>query len=139
MARMIDGTPAMTKTLPMRKPGAFDHARPIQQWAKSWPPVYQQYLDALRAGRPEGATREFVRILQLHSHFPVERIAAALERAVALCCWSADGVEQLVRQDVGPIPASVPLDPAVLARLPDIEIPLPDLARFDQLLAEVPA
>jgi hypothetical protein len=122
-----------------RKPGAFEHARPIQQWAKRWPAIYQQYLDALRAARSDGATREFVRILQLHTRFPAETIATALERALALRCWSADGVEQLVRQEVAPSHASTALDPAVLARLPEVDIPLPDLHCFDQLLSEVPA
>jgi transposase len=122
-----------------RKPGAFEHARPIQQWAKRWPAIYQQYLDALRAARSDGATREFVRILQLHTRFPAETIATALERALALRCWSADGVEQLVRQEVAPSHASTAMDPAVLARLPEVDIPLPDLHCFDQLLSEVPA
>jgi hypothetical protein len=112
---------------------------PIQQWAKRWPAIYQQYLDALRAARSDGATREFVRILQLHTRFPAETIATALERALALRCWSADGVEQLVRQEVAPSHASTALDPAVLARLPEVDIPLPDLHCFDQLLGEVPA
>jgi transposase len=122
-----------------RKPGAFDHARPIQQWAKQWPAVYHSYLDALRAARPDGATREFVRILQLHTHFPADRIATALERALCLHCWSADGVEQLVRQDTAPSPPSAPWGHDVLAHLPQIDIPVPDLHRFDQLLGEVPA
>jgi hypothetical protein len=77
--------------------------------------------------------------LQLHGQFSVEAITAALERVLALRCWSADGVEQVVRQGAVPIPASVPLDPAVLTRFPAIDIPLPDLHGYDQLLAEVPA
>jgi hypothetical protein len=45
---------------------------------------------------------------------------------------SAAPVEQLTN-------ASLALDPAVLARLPEVDIPLPDLHCFDQLLGEVPA
>jgi transposase len=120
-----------------RKPGAFDHARPIQHWAKTWPPIYQQYLDALRAGRTEGATREFVRILQLHTRFPSEVLAAALERALALACWSADAVEQLAHQASQPGRPVVSLDATLLQRLPEVAIPLPDLQRFDQLLGAV--
>jgi hypothetical protein len=73
------------------------------------------------------------------ARFPAETIATALERALALRCWSADGVEQLVRQEAAPSHASTALDPAVLARLPEVDIPLPDLHCFDQLLGEVPA
>jgi hypothetical protein len=120
-----------------RKPGAFDHARPMQQWAKTWPPVYAEYLAALRAGRPDGATREFVHILQLHTRFPTDVIAAALTRALSLRCWSADGVEQLVRQGLLPQRSPTAVDPALLARLPAVDIPVPDLRRFDQLLEGV--
>jgi hypothetical protein len=120
-----------------RKPGAFDHARPMQQWAKTWPAIYGEYLEALRTARPEGATREFVRILQLHTRFPTEIIAAVLTRAMTLDCWSADGIEQLVRQELAPTQPSAIVEPGVLARLPAIDIPLPDLHRFDQLLTEV--
>jgi hypothetical protein len=119
------------------KPGAFDHARPIQQWAKRWPPIYRTYLEALRTARPEGATREFVRILQLHTRFSPEVLAAALERALALCCWSVDGVEQLARQALLPDDTPTSVDPALLAQIPSVEIPLPDLGRFNQLLGEV--
>lgn len=120
-----------------RKPGAFEQARPIQQWAKTWPPIYRQYLEALRAARPEGATREFVRILQLHTRFSLEVIATALERAVALHCWSVDAIEQLARQELLPVPLPATDDPTLLSHLPPVEIPLPDLRPFDQLLGEV--
>ena len=77
-----------------RKPGAFDLARPIQQWASTGRRSIVDYLAALRQARPEGATREFVRILQLHARYAPDALAAALEQALALSCWSADGVEQ---------------------------------------------
>jgi transposase len=84
-----------------RKPGAFSLARPIQQWAQQWPPIYRTYLQALQQARPERATREFVRILQLHTRYPGAVLATALEQALALGCWSADGVEYLAHQPCG--------------------------------------
>jgi transposase len=122
-----------------RKPGAFDLARPIRRWAERWPPIYHRYLAALRQARPDGATREFVRILQLHVRYEADVVATALGRAFALSCWSADGVEQLARQVLAP-PISPPSDstpPAALTHLPQVSIPLPDLRRFDVLLQEV--
>ncbi|MGI8913769.1 MAG: Mu transposase domain-containing protein [Chloroflexota bacterium] len=125
-----------------RKAGAFELARPIQQWEKRWPPVYRQYLEALRRARPEGATREFVRILQLHARYAPDVLKAALERALALGCWSADSVEQLARQALQPAlpPTAINLaaSPA-LTHLADVVIPLPDLQRYALLLAEVQA
>ena len=122
-----------------RKAGAFELARPIQQWEKAWPPVYRQYLAALRQARPEGATREFVRILQLHARYAPDVLTAALERALILGGWSADSVEQLVHQalePVTPITLALVVSPAP-SPLADVVIPLPDLQRYAPLLAEV--
>jgi hypothetical protein len=122
-----------------RKPGAFDLARPIQQWAPHWPPLYHTYFAALAQARPQDARRECVRILQLHARYGGPAVAAALERAQGLCCWSADGVEQLVHQQRGgPLPTSVvdlQASPA-LAPLAQVQIPLPDLQVFALLGAE---
>jgi transposase len=123
-----------------RKPGALDLARPIQQWAPHWPPSYRTYLAALQQARPAEARREWVRVLQLHARYGEAAVAAALERAQGLCCWSADGVEQLVQQGRHPLlPASVVDLQAspTLAPLAQVQIPLPDLQRFDLLVAEV--
>ena len=121
------------------KPGAFEHARPIQVWAREWPPVYREYLEALKAARPEGAIREFVRVLQLHTRYSSEVLALALERALALSCWSVDGVEQLARQSLElPVSQDVGAGLVPIEHLPQIQIPLPDLTRFERLLdAEV--
>jgi transposase len=123
-----------------QKPGAFDLARPIQRWAREWPPIYHQYLAALRHARPESATREFVRILQLHARYEGAAVAAALERALALECWSADGVEQCLQLACAPGVAAATLDLAAvpgLAPLVAVQIPLPDLTAFSRLLPEV--
>ncbi len=120
-----------------KKPGAFEHARPIRAWEREWPPVYRRYLEALKIARPEDATREFVRVLQLHTRHSEAVLAPALERALTLSCWSADGVEQLARQAMEPPLAARPIelgDSPALAHLTEIRIPLPDLAGFERLL-----
>lgn len=120
-----------------RKPGGFDLARPMQQWARTWPPIYERYLAALRQARPDDATREFVRILQLHARYEAELIASALDHALALGCWSADGVEQCLLQRRLPTRPPVAVDLAAASVLTQIAIPLPDLQRFAALLPEV--
>jgi transposase len=125
-----------------RKPGAFEHARPIQQWARTWPPIFRQYLAALRQARPAGATREFIRILQLRRCASEEELATALEHALARACFSAEGVEQLVRQALLPAMPTTLLDLAAtptLAPLDQVHIPLPDLQQFERLLEEFPS
>ena len=122
-----------------RKPGAFSLARPMQQWAQQWPAIYRTYLQALQQARPERATREFVRILQLHTRYPGALLAAALGQALTLGCWSADGVEYLAHQASLPeenVPAAH-TSTALLGHLPEIPIPLPNLAGFDALLQGV--
>ena len=50
-----------------QRPGAFEHARPLGAWRKTWPPVYEQLLAQLRATWPEGrGVREFIQVLKLH-------------------------------------------------------------------------
>jgi hypothetical protein len=124
------------------KPGAFDLTRPIQRWRTTWPLVYEQYLTALRQARPPDATREFVRVLQLHARYGPEQIAAALTQALQLRCWSAEAVELLVRQaSEVPLP-TVALDlraSRTLAPLAAVTIPLPDLSAFDHLVTLVAA
>jgi hypothetical protein len=124
-----------------RKPGGFDGARPIQYWRTTWPPIYEDYLAGLRQARPADATREFVRILQLHARYRPEAIAAALEQALPLACWSADAVEVLIRQAANPAPVASALDLTAvprLAPLATVTIPMPDLHAFDQLLTPTP-
>jgi hypothetical protein len=108
-------------------------------WSANQEPLTWPGRSALRRARPEGATREFVRILQLHVRYEVDVLATALERALALGCWSADGVEQLVRQALAPEsllrPAAAVIGPCT--PFPEMAIPLPDLHRFDGLLREV--
>ncbi len=125
-----------------RKPGAFDLARPIQQWSAQWPPIYHTYLDALQQARPREARREFVRILQLYARYTPEVLAAALERAYGMRCWSADGVEHLVHQELDAPPPATTIDltavgTPTLMRLAQIQIALPDPHRFDCLFEEV--
>jgi transposase len=121
-----------------RKPGGFEGARPIQYWRATWPSIYEDYLAALRRERPAEATREFVRILQLHARYRPEAMAAALEQALRLTCWSADAVEVLIRQAADPAAVASTLDLAVaprLAPLAVVTIPVPDLRAFDHLLS----
>jgi hypothetical protein len=124
-----------------RKPGGFEGARPIQHWRATWPPIYEDYLAALRRERPTEATREFVRVLQLHARYRPEAIAAALEQAVALACWSADAVEVLIRQAADPATTASALDLTAVPRLAPlaaVTIPVPDLQAFDRLLTPAP-
>jgi hypothetical protein len=121
-----------------RRPGAWEQAKPIQEWRQSWPEVYDRYLAALRERLSRSqATREFVRVLRLREDYPEAIIAQALEQALSGHCYNADGVKQLVLCLVEPPGPTTPLGEA--SRLfPDVGPVLwPELEQFDRLLHRV--
>ncbi len=119
-----------------QRPGAWEQAKPIQEWRQHWPPVYDRYLDALRKRLTVSqATREFVHILRLHEDYPEAVIAQALEQALSGHCYSADGVKQLVLRQVEPPCPTAPLEQAQLP-FPDIgPVAWPEVKQFDRLLS----
>jgi transposase len=118
-----------------QRPGAFDQAKPIQEWQKRWPEVYNCYLAALREHlSTTEAIRQFVCILRLHESYSEELIAQALEQALAAHCFSVDGVKQLIQRLTEP---TQPAEPLNLAHWPDlnrVQVSWPDMSQFDRLL-----
>lgn len=121
-----------------QRPGAWEQAKPIQEWRQSWPEVYDRYLAALRERLSRSqATREFVRILRLHEEYSETLIAQALEEALTGHCYSADGVKQLLLRLVEPPRPTIPLQ-AAQRLFPDLGPVLwPEMSQFDRLLNSV--
>lgn len=121
-----------------RRPGAFDHAKPIRRWRESWPPVYERVLARLRAQWPDGrGVREFVRVLKLHQDHPADLIAQAIEQALEYGCAHADGVKLCLHQLMNP---ETPVSPLDLVRWPElvtVGTQTPDLQCYDRLLERV--
>jgi transposase len=121
-----------------RRPGAFDHAKPIRRWRESWPPVYERLLAHLRAQWPDGrGVREFVRVLKLHQDQPADLIAQAIEQALEYGCAHADGVKLCLHQLMNP---ETPVSPIDLVRWPElvaVGTQTPDLQCYDRLLERV--
>jgi len=120
-----------------QRPGAWEQAKPIQEWRQSWPEIYDRYLAALRERLSTSqATREFVRVLRLHEDYSETIIAQALEEALSGHCYSADGVKQLVLRLAEPPCPTKPLEDAQRF-FPDVEPVLwPELGQFDRLLGD---
>lgn len=118
-----------------QRPGAFQHAKPLRQWRATWPAVYERLLAELQRQYPGGpGVRHFIRVLQLHQHYPADLIEQAVSQALAYPCPNADGVELCLRQLLQPelLPAS--LDVSHNPKLHGIgEQPLA-LNRYNQLL-----
>jgi transposase len=118
-----------------QRPGAFDHAKPVRRWRKTWPPVYERLLKHLRDKWPEGkGVREFVRILKLHQDHPADEIAAAVTQALTYGCGHFDGVRICLRQLTDP---EVPIPVIDLAQWPElvgVGAQAVDLGCYDLLL-----
>ncbi len=99
-----------------QRPGAFEHAKPVRQWRRTWPDLYNQLLDRLVADRPSGAgVREFIQILKLHRTHPAKQVEEAVRMAIEYGSAHADGVRlclhQLTVEEVAITPLA--LDPGV--------------------------
>jgi hypothetical protein len=117
-----------------QRPRAFAHAQAIREWRRTWPPVFDVYLEALKARYTSSeATRRFVEILKLGEQYTERQVAAAMEEALARGCMDATDVCELLRratEKCAPAAVSLVDYPALAA----IQVKVPDLHRFDQLL-----
>jgi len=112
------------------KPAALDHAPVYRDW--HLPPAFADLRRDLeqRLG-VRTAARQYIRVLQLLAHHPVERVQQALlacrgQAAVDAATVSA-AVERLRSDMALSLPCDIPLSPTV---------PRPDLARFNLLLSQ---
>jgi len=114
-----------------RKPHAVSHAAVISQL----PPIYAIVRDQLCGARPDGY-RDFAALLLLHREFPAEDVVAALTEAHARACLHVSAVRQILLNRT----AAIPIGPvSVPAPLAPIQIPPPDLRRYDTLRGEASA
>jgi hypothetical protein len=78
-----------------RKPGAFDHARPLQGW--ELPACFATLRARLEAERDGEGTREFIRVLLLLERHPLDRLTAAVEAGLRARAHSRDAIAQFLR------------------------------------------
>jgi transposase len=113
-----------------RRPAALDHAPVLRDW--QLPASFTQLRDALekRHGKTAGP-RHFVRVLQLLSEQPMDRVQTVVEACLAQDDIDAERIAAQVRQragrDVTPKIEAIPLC--------QYQVPRPQLSRYDQLLS----
>jgi transposase len=118
-----------------RKPGALDHSPVFRDW--SLPACFDSFRAALeeRHGSMAGA-RRFVEVLQLLAEHPLTRVRQAVEECARAQFVNAGAVIERTRtlaaigaltHDLAPRADS----PAAAV----VQVPIPDLSRFDQLLS----
>jgi hypothetical protein len=114
-----------------RKPGALDHSPVFRDWGL--PACFADFRAELE--RIHGAmvgSRRFVRILQLLGEHPMTRVGRAIEACRRDHLHSAEAVIQRVRSLATIEAAATPVEAAAA---PQVDVPLPDLGRFNQLLS----
>jgi transposase len=119
-----------------KKPGALDHAPVFRDW--KLPACFAEMRAELE--RLHGAmngSRRFVRVLQLLGEHPMSRVSQAIDACLRDHLQSADAVIQRTRS-LAAIEAAKHEAPATPCEPPTaawIDVPLPDLSRFNQLLS----
>jgi transposase len=76
-----------------RKPGALDHARPLEDW--QLPVCFNTYRRCLEAHRDNG-TKEYIQILLLLKKYSIRQIAKAITRALNYRIYSYDAILQFL-------------------------------------------
>jgi transposase len=82
-----------------RKPGALDHARPLEGW--ELPECFVALRRRLEAERDGEGTREFIRVLRLLEKHSLARLTSAVEQGLRVRAHTRDAVAQflLPRED----------------------------------------
>jgi transposase len=81
----------------LRRPQAFESARPIKQWRKEWPECLEKLLRHFcqKQGQTKG-TKDFIRVLLFFKEHDEREVISAVGEAVSANVSSSDSVEQLL-------------------------------------------
>jgi transposase len=114
-----------------RKPAALDHAPVYRDW--QLPPAFALLRADLEArlGKATGA-RQYIRVLQLLSTHPMERLAAA----ITVCRKRGHVDARLIRTAVERLASDIAMSLSHSSPPVAVTIPLPDLSRFNRLLSQ---
>lgn len=115
--------------------GAFESARPIRQWRKSWPEEYETMLSILRRRQGDNkGTRDFVCILQLHGEYPAHRVEEAVSEAIRCHSYQVETVRHLLHCQSESRGRVSPLESDLIPGITDRPESRYDLSHYDQLL-----
>lgn len=121
-----------------RKPGSLDHAPVFRDW--SLPACFADLRARLERQHGTGAgARQYARVLQLLAEHHLARLSNAIETCLREQIDTAEAVIRRTRA-LAAIEAAKrpgPPTPPGLSTSTQVDVPLPDLSRFDQLLGGV--
>lgn len=114
-----------------RKPGAMSYAWALKQ--NVLPPVWLQYLDALR-NTHRHAEKEFIQTLRLLRQIPSEYVQEALRQSMEMGVHGYDVVHSFASRLAESKRVVRPLDTKTLQRLPEVPIAAPLTSHYNRLL-----
>jgi hypothetical protein len=110
-----------------QRPMAFNSARPIRQWRKSWPQALNTLLERFCRGQGETkGIKDFIVVLMFYRDYTAGEIEAAVLLAIENNISTSDGVRHLLSY-TGDADTTI----APLASWPSL--PPPDIAVYGQL------
>jgi transposase len=112
-----------------RKPGAFDHARPLAGW--SLPEAFARLRRRLEEDNPKEGTRQYIRVLRLLERHELPAVTAAVEQALKRAAGDADSVRLLLERALEQPAAR--FDLAGRPKLSAVCLPAPDLTLYGAL------
>jgi len=116
----------------IKKPGAFDNARPVRSWQV--PPLYREVLNILKKRYPGAkGKREFLKILELQKNGNRGKLEEAIKRAIKLGALSFDTVRNILEGLDNRIERVPELDLRAYPHLTGYQIAAKDLSRYNLL------
>jgi transposase len=115
-----------------RKPGGFDHAKPLEEW--HLPECFQTLRRLLETGPSGLGTREFIRVLLLLESCSLEQLADAVEYALDVGIHDGDSIRVIVEHRREAPVALFSLDGRPHLRL--VEVGRTDVSAYQALLTE---
>lgn len=117
-----------------RRPGALDHSNVYRRW--DLPPVFAELRGQLEERHGESiGVRQYIRVLQLLAEHPMERVRRAIEDVRFDAALDDDRIRRRTEHLAARETAREDLDAVDLPDdLAQIEVPLPNLTKFDQFL-----
>lgn len=112
-----------------RKPGAFDHARPLLEW--DLPDDFAVLRRRFEAAWGEAGVRHFIQVLRLLEKGPLDELTTAVGRALAIGATTADAVRVLLEAGRETPVALFRLDGR--PHLAGVTVPRPDLTAYHAL------
>jgi transposase len=115
-----------------RKPGALDHARPLEGWVL--PGSFAVLRRRLEADLGSAGTREFIKVLRLLEKADLAELNAAVEEALAIGATGSDAVACILHARAErPVPLfSLDGHP----HLKEVSVESPDLSAYGSLTAD---